>query len=653
MANTTRFMIEIPDVGLDSDTWGNILNNYLNALEPLVFDKRGDTVNGNLTVTGSTSVTTLAASGALTLTGGTANGVAYLNGSKVLTTGSGLTYNGTNLLSLTSGAIRLTDEFELGWGANSVFLTGSSASNTLQFITNSSEQMRLTSTGLGIGTSSPARRFHASTGAAAGVALFESTAGNTVAIGLKNTTSSAIFPQVLSIGDSILFQTVGSNRAEIDSSGNLGLGVTPSAWATGFTALEGNSGSVVFRSANTGLELWQNAIFSAGSSLYKTTAAASRYAQQLGSHIWSTAPSGTAGAAINFTQAMTLTQGGNLLVGTTSNSFGEKFGVYSAGNVETLATLFSTGSTGTAKIAFLNGSNNSGVGGAGGDLVFYANDRNTERARITSAGNLLVGTALDQGYRVAARSISAGVLGESSNNHGLTLAPITSGQNVTNIYNANGATVFSLGGNLDHTQNNERARITSAGYFKASSTGVYNGAAASYHEFNNNSGAPTVLAYDSLSSSQGNTFFSKRVSTAGDHYLGETNGTTVYRVLANGNVQNASGAAISPISSDARIKQVTDTLDDALDVIAKLRPVKFDYMGKHESFGKNIYGFIAQEVGQAKPDAVMDSGLKDDDIPDLKTYDASFIVPYLVKALQQSNARVEQLESRIAALEAK
>ena len=39
----------------------------------------------------------LTVSGPVTLSGGTANGVAYLNGSKVLTTGSALTFDGTNL----------------------------------------------------------------------------------------------------------------------------------------------------------------------------------------------------------------------------------------------------------------------------------------------------------------------------------------------------------------------------------------------------------------------------------------------------------------------------------------------------------------------------------------------------------------------------
>jgi hypothetical protein len=43
------------------------------------------------------AATTLTTSSTVTHNGGTANGVAYLNGSKVLTTGSALVFDGTNL----------------------------------------------------------------------------------------------------------------------------------------------------------------------------------------------------------------------------------------------------------------------------------------------------------------------------------------------------------------------------------------------------------------------------------------------------------------------------------------------------------------------------------------------------------------------------
>jgi len=59
----------------------------------------GAAMNGTLgaTTPSTASVTTLTTSSTITHNGGTANGVAYLDGSKVLTTGSALVFDGTNL----------------------------------------------------------------------------------------------------------------------------------------------------------------------------------------------------------------------------------------------------------------------------------------------------------------------------------------------------------------------------------------------------------------------------------------------------------------------------------------------------------------------------------------------------------------------------
>ena len=133
----------------------------------------------------------------LGLSGGTANGVAYLNGSKVLTTGSALTFDGTNLAATGSisttissktaqfnaagGSIYAqfadgTTTWRLGTGIQAAgqfnlydvtnaqtaltFVPG--ASGYTAFLQNNSEQMRLTSTGLGIGTSSPSTKLDVS-----------------------------------------------------------------------------------------------------------------------------------------------------------------------------------------------------------------------------------------------------------------------------------------------------------------------------------------------------------------------------------------------------------------------------------------------------------------------------------------------------------
>ena len=109
-----------------------------------------------------------------------------------------------------------------------------------------------------------------------------------------------------------------TEHMRLDSSGNLGLGVTPSAWASGKYAIEIQGGTALW-SFNTSVNyLTQNSYFNGTNWIYKASLPASYYSQNSSSHQWYTAPSGTAGNAITFTQAMTLDNSGNLLVGQTS-----------------------------------------------------------------------------------------------------------------------------------------------------------------------------------------------------------------------------------------------------------------------------------------------------------------------------------------------
>jgi len=308
---------------------------------------------GNLTLTnvtissGSVTITDTTVSGNVTLSGGTANGVAYLNGSKVLTTGSALTFDGTNLSLLPSGY--------------SVF--GAS----------SAEQMRLTSTGLGIGTSSPVSPLTvagtssinwigggSSTGTATigtqgtGGSLFVQTpsvnASFASGLGVDGSYSggkSVINLKALGVSsggpysaDMAFFTTTNSTLSEkmrLDFSGNLGLGVTPSAW-TSYKALQISGSAYLYGYNNDELGLGQGAYYSSGWKYAATGVPATWYSSYRGTHIWQTAPSGTAGNAISFTQAMTLDASGNLLVGTTSAIGGAKLSVYSNTSFATRGT---------------------------------------------------------------------------------------------------------------------------------------------------------------------------------------------------------------------------------------------------------------------------------------------------------------------------
>jgi len=144
----------------------------------------------------------------------------------------------------------------------------------------------------------------------AGVASFaDGTAADPSITNIGDTNTGMFFPAA----DTIAFAEGGVERMRIDASGNLGLGVTPSAWGGTSKALQFSTGGIEARSS--ALSMNTNAFFNGTSWIYSTSANAVLYnLTNTGQHQWYTAPSGTAGNAITFTQAMTLDASSNLTV---------------------------------------------------------------------------------------------------------------------------------------------------------------------------------------------------------------------------------------------------------------------------------------------------------------------------------------------------
>jgi len=126
--------------------------------------------------------------------------------------------------------------------------------------------------------------------------------------------------------NTVAWSTNTTERARINSSGNLGLGVTPSAWGSSSSVLEVGKPSVTSvtsaLSSGAALDLAYNCYFDGTNWVYKGSYFATRYSSDVGQHKWYNAPSGTAGNAITFTQALTLNANGALVLqgGNTSAS---------------------------------------------------------------------------------------------------------------------------------------------------------------------------------------------------------------------------------------------------------------------------------------------------------------------------------------------
>jgi hypothetical protein len=148
---------------------------------------------------------------------------------------------------------------------------------------------------------------------------------------------------------------------------------------------------------------------------------------------------------------------------------------------------------------------------------------------------------------------------------------------------------------------------------------------------------------DGIRIDQNGNIFSSVVSGEASYYLRDiTNAAYRFYVTAAGQIY-ATNTSISGIS-DQRLKENIKDLDVGLDAIMALRPRKYDWKPESGNSGKNVRGFIAQEVEAIFPDLIDE--WKSEGKITYKSLRQDFI-PMLVKAIQEQQAQIEELKAKM------
>ncbi len=404
-----------------------------------------------------------------------------------------------------------------------------------------------------------------------------------------------------------------TERMRVDSSGNVGIGTTPSS------PLHVNVGTNLnFEVENSSSTLRLSALNDARDTNIAMQFASSSFQFITGDvGIGTTSPSAKldifdSGAGNANSAAIELTNY-DYGSGETSQSV----------SIEALVRNDGGGTSTTGKILFGKDSDYSSAANRDGNIQFYTNQSNsvTEAMRIDSSGNVGIGVSPGVALDINRATSTA------------SYARVGNGGNVQTYMGVAGDNLPVLGSFTNHVLRmvvnaSEVARFDTSGnllvgQFTSTSPGAGN----------------TTTGFSLKDDGQ---FFAS--SPSGDDHVFNINGTgNIISIRTSGTqvgtISVSASATAYNTSSDQRLKENIVDAPSASDDIDAIQVRSFDWKadGSHQK-----YGMVAQELVTVAPEAVS----QPEDPEEMMGVDYSKLVPMMLKEIQQLRARVAQLEAK-------